>query len=200
MIEIVGIGPFVVSSLVIRAMGGPQALIAWLAGALLATLDAFVWSELGAAMPKAGTRSQIEKSRGSAGRASLRSPGLPPQWAIGRLPAPRDLRPRADAERASAGTRLVIEGGRQSGEPERSPFAAGLAPAHSPRATPNKNPAPKASRAQSSIGTMRLRTSVHETRPRCASTRGRVVLYEVPIREPSGTGSFCDGHHRRDGR
>ena len=30
MIEIVGIGPFVVSSLVIRAMGGPQALVAWL--------------------------------------------------------------------------------------------------------------------------------------------------------------------------
>jgi fructoselysine transporter len=54
MIEIVGIGPFVVSSLVIRAMGGPQALVAWLAGALLATLDGFVWSELGAAMPKAG--------------------------------------------------------------------------------------------------------------------------------------------------
>ena len=54
MIEIVGIGPFVVSSLVIKAMGGPQALIAWFAGALLATLDGFVWSELGAAMPKAG--------------------------------------------------------------------------------------------------------------------------------------------------
>jgi hypothetical protein len=54
MIEIVGIGPFVVSSLVIKAMGGPQALIAWLAGAVLATLDGFVWSELGAAMPKAG--------------------------------------------------------------------------------------------------------------------------------------------------
>src|SRR5260370_8335560 len=54
MIEIVGIGPFVVSSLVIRAMGGPQALIAWVAGAVLAVLDAFVWSELGAAMPKAG--------------------------------------------------------------------------------------------------------------------------------------------------
>ena len=54
MIEIVGIGPFVVSSLVIRAMGGPQALIAWLAGALLAALDGFVWSELGAAMPRAG--------------------------------------------------------------------------------------------------------------------------------------------------
>ena len=54
MIEIVGIGPFVVTSLVIKAMGGPQALIAWVAGALLATLDAFVWSELGAAMPRAG--------------------------------------------------------------------------------------------------------------------------------------------------
>lgn len=54
MIEIVGIGPFVVTSLVIKAMGGPQALIAWVAGAALATLDAFVWSELGAAMPEAG--------------------------------------------------------------------------------------------------------------------------------------------------
>src|SRR5258708_7744420 len=54
MLEVVGIGPFVFSSLVIKAMGGPQALIAWLAGALLATLDGFVWSELRAAMPKAG--------------------------------------------------------------------------------------------------------------------------------------------------
>ncbi len=54
MIEIVGIGPFVVSSLVIKAMGGPQALLAWVGGALLATLDGFVWSELGSAMPKAG--------------------------------------------------------------------------------------------------------------------------------------------------
>jgi fructoselysine transporter len=54
MIEIVGIGPFVVSSLVIKAMGGPQALLAWVAGAVLAVLDGFVWSELGAAMPRAG--------------------------------------------------------------------------------------------------------------------------------------------------
>ena len=54
MIEIVGIGPFVVSSLVIKAMGGPQALIAWIGGAVLAFLDGFVWSELGAAMPRAG--------------------------------------------------------------------------------------------------------------------------------------------------
>jgi fructoselysine transporter len=54
MIEIVGIGPFVVSSLVIKAMGGPQALLAWIGGAALAVLDGFVWSELGAAMPRAG--------------------------------------------------------------------------------------------------------------------------------------------------
>src|SRR5215467_5919035 len=54
MIEIVGIGPFVVTGAVIKSMGGPQAMLAWVGGALLATLDAFVWSELGAAMPKAG--------------------------------------------------------------------------------------------------------------------------------------------------
>src|SRR5712691_6333127 len=54
MIEMVGIGPFVVISLVLREMGGPQALLAWVAGAVLALLDGFVWSELGAAMPLAG--------------------------------------------------------------------------------------------------------------------------------------------------
>src|SRR2546426_10965492 len=74
MIEIVGIGPFVVSSLVIRAMGGPQALIAWLAGALLATLDAFVGSELGAAMPKAGgTYAFLEGVYGPVGGGRLMS-------------------------------------------------------------------------------------------------------------------------------
>ena len=54
MIAMIGIGPFVVSPLVIRAMGGPQALLAWTAGAVLALLDGFVWSELGAALPRAG--------------------------------------------------------------------------------------------------------------------------------------------------
>src|SRR5450432_2292163 len=54
MIDMIGIGPFVVSPLVIRAMGGPQALLAWTLGALLALLDGFVWSELGAALPRAG--------------------------------------------------------------------------------------------------------------------------------------------------
>src|ERR1700685_4185145 len=50
----VGIGPFIVIPLVIQAMGGPQCLLAWLAGAVLALLDAQVWAELGAAMPRAG--------------------------------------------------------------------------------------------------------------------------------------------------
>lgn len=54
MIDMIGIGPFVVSPLVIRAMGGPQALLAWAAGAVLALLDGFIWSELGAALPLAG--------------------------------------------------------------------------------------------------------------------------------------------------
>ena len=54
MIDMVGIGPFVVLPLVIDLMGGPSFLWAWLAGALIAFLDAFVWSELGAAYPRAG--------------------------------------------------------------------------------------------------------------------------------------------------
>lgn len=54
MIDMVGIGPFIVAPLVIKTMGGPQAIVAWVAGALLALIDGFIWSELGAAMPKAG--------------------------------------------------------------------------------------------------------------------------------------------------
>ncbi|HTZ75012.1 MAG TPA: APC family permease [Candidatus Aquilonibacter sp.] len=50
----VGIGPFVVIPLVVQAMGGPQSLIAWVLGAILALFDGCVWAELGAAMPQAG--------------------------------------------------------------------------------------------------------------------------------------------------
>jgi len=50
----VGIGPFIVIPLVIQAMGGPQCLLAWVAGAVLSVLDGMVWAELGAAMPRAG--------------------------------------------------------------------------------------------------------------------------------------------------
>jgi fructoselysine transporter len=50
----VGIGPFVVIPFVVQAMGGPQCLLAWLAGAVLALFDGCVWAELGAALPEAG--------------------------------------------------------------------------------------------------------------------------------------------------
>jgi fructoselysine transporter len=50
----VGIGPFVVIPFVVQAMGGPQSLIAWFTGALLALFDGCVWAELGAALPHAG--------------------------------------------------------------------------------------------------------------------------------------------------
>lgn len=50
----VGIGPFVVIPLVVQAMGGPQSLIAWILGAILALFDGCIWAELGAAMPQAG--------------------------------------------------------------------------------------------------------------------------------------------------
>jgi len=54
MIDMVGIGPFIVMPLVIQYMGGPQSFLAWIAGALLSLVDGCIWSELGAAMPQAG--------------------------------------------------------------------------------------------------------------------------------------------------
>ena len=54
MIDMIGIGPFIVLPIVIQEMNGPQCMIAWVLGALLAFMDGFVWSELGAAMPEAG--------------------------------------------------------------------------------------------------------------------------------------------------
>ena len=54
MIDMVGIGPFITLPMVIGMMNGPYFLYAWIAGALLSFIDAMVWSELGAAFPKAG--------------------------------------------------------------------------------------------------------------------------------------------------
>lgn len=54
MIDMVGIGPFITLPMVIGMMNGPYFLYAWLAGALLSFVDAMVWSELGAAFPRAG--------------------------------------------------------------------------------------------------------------------------------------------------
>lgn len=54
MIDMVGIGPFVVLSVVADIMHGPWFLYAWLAGAFLSAIDAMVWSQLGATYPQAG--------------------------------------------------------------------------------------------------------------------------------------------------
>jgi amino acid transporter len=54
MSQMVGIGPFITIPLILSAMGGPQAIFGWIAGALLAMADGLVWSELGAAMPGEG--------------------------------------------------------------------------------------------------------------------------------------------------
>lgn len=54
MIDMIGVGPFITIPLILAAMGGPQAMIGWIAGAAIAMCDGLVWAELGAAMPKAG--------------------------------------------------------------------------------------------------------------------------------------------------
>jgi len=54
MTDMVGIGPFVVLSVVAEIMKGPWFLYAWVAGAILSFIDAMIWSELGATFPLAG--------------------------------------------------------------------------------------------------------------------------------------------------
>ncbi|MEO8569526.1 MAG: amino acid permease, partial [Ginsengibacter sp.] len=46
--------PFITMPMVIGMMNGPWFLYAWIAGAFLSIVDAMIWSELGAAFPKAG--------------------------------------------------------------------------------------------------------------------------------------------------
>ncbi len=54
MSNMVGIGPFITIPLIISAMGGPQCMLGWALGAILALADGLVWAELAAAMPGAG--------------------------------------------------------------------------------------------------------------------------------------------------
>jgi amino acid transporter len=54
MIDMIGVGPFITIPLIVTAMGGPQAMLGWIFGALLAVCDGLVWAELGAAMPGSG--------------------------------------------------------------------------------------------------------------------------------------------------
>jgi amino acid transporter len=54
MSNMVGVGPFITIPLIIASMGGPQCMLGWLLGAILALCDGLVWSELAAAMPGTG--------------------------------------------------------------------------------------------------------------------------------------------------
>ncbi len=53
-IDMVGVGPFVTLPLMVAAMGGPQAMLGWVLGAVLSLCDGMIWSELGTAYPEAG--------------------------------------------------------------------------------------------------------------------------------------------------
>jgi len=54
MINMVGIGPFVLIPVVFSIMNGHNILLPWIAGAVIAILDSFIWAELGAKYPLAG--------------------------------------------------------------------------------------------------------------------------------------------------
>ena len=54
MSNMVGTGPFITVPAILATMGGPQSLIAWGVGALLAIADGLVFAELGSAIPSSG--------------------------------------------------------------------------------------------------------------------------------------------------
>ncbi|MEZ5400730.1 MAG: amino acid permease [Bryobacteraceae bacterium] len=54
MSNMVGVGPFITIPLIIASMGGPQCMLGWALGSILAICDGLVWAELAAAMPGSG--------------------------------------------------------------------------------------------------------------------------------------------------
>ena len=54
MSNMVGVGPFITIPLILASMGGPQCMLGWLLGAVLALCDGLIWSELAAALPGTG--------------------------------------------------------------------------------------------------------------------------------------------------
>ena len=56
MSNMVGVGPFITIPILMGAVngGGPQAMLGWIVGLLIAIPDGLVWAELGAAMPGSG--------------------------------------------------------------------------------------------------------------------------------------------------
>jgi amino acid transporter len=54
MSNMIGIGPFVTIPLILAKVGGRQALLGWILGALLAVCDGMVWAELASVVPSSG--------------------------------------------------------------------------------------------------------------------------------------------------
>jgi amino acid transporter len=54
MSTMIGVGPFITIPVLMAAMGGPQAMLGWVVGLVIACSDGLVWSELGAMMPGSG--------------------------------------------------------------------------------------------------------------------------------------------------
>lgn len=54
MLAMIGVGPFLTIPLLLQTMRGPEAMLGWVAGAVLAFCDGLAWAELGAAIPQSG--------------------------------------------------------------------------------------------------------------------------------------------------
>jgi amino acid transporter len=69
MIDMVGIGPFITIPLILAAMGGGRAMLAWVLGGLLAISDGLVTAELSASLPgSGGSYVFLRQAYGRAGR------------------------------------------------------------------------------------------------------------------------------------
>ena len=54
MSNMVGTGPFITVPAILATMGGPQALVCWFMGAVIAIADGLVFAELGTTFPSSG--------------------------------------------------------------------------------------------------------------------------------------------------
>ena len=54
LVTMIGAGPFVTIPLLLGTLRGPQAMLGWIIGAIIALCDGLVWAELGAAFPHSG--------------------------------------------------------------------------------------------------------------------------------------------------
>lgn len=54
LLNMVGVGPFLTIPIALAAMDGPQAMLGWILGAVLALCDGLVWAELGSRFPDSG--------------------------------------------------------------------------------------------------------------------------------------------------